>query len=517
MRGMSGVRERGTTLTPLGVSVLYEHPGTCERRAFAVRGDTYDELSTDDLGRPSLIRRRLPLAEWRTFPHAWWLQNGFEPSLVRQIPDEWTRGVQRFLALEGEGDASATGLGTKIERSDLVVVRATPPESWQELARAGAGVRFEYRDRADLKHLASFGSHLKEIVSGDGPLEKYKPVNDASLALVARATSLRWLDLRYRAEISDEGLSALRSLEHLEQLALPGPGPGGLGLRHLSCENTLKTLVRQFSGTSATVAEVRNCVRFRALERLTLHLNQPTPRAVEELRAATKLRHLWLWVTGPLRAVDALSSLSLLEDLVLSADGIEGELAPALATLKKLTSLRIHGAVTDAVAEAVCSAKKLRFVHMGESAKPGARAQVLTDAALRALSRSKTIHGLHLRGRFTDVGLRELARLKKLGALSIGGAFTTEGFAPLAALESLRHLEVSSPSEGTAKGIALLKSGGHLTSLRVSHPRGDAARILKRAFGKHLVEYEEFGTRGLQWRDPQLERPFRRIQRSLLC
>ena len=426
MRGMSGVRERGTP----GV-VLYEHPGTCERRAFAVQGDTYDELSTDDLGRPSLIRRRLPLAEWRTYPHSWWIQNGFEPSLVRQLPDEWTRGVQRFLALEG--DASATGLGTKIERSDLVVVRATPPESWQELARAGAGVRFEYHDRADLKHLASFGSHLKEIVSGDGPLEKYKPVNDASLALVARATSLRSLDLRYRAEISDEGLSALRSLEHLEQLALPGPGPRGLGLRHLSCENTLKTLVRQFSGTSATVAEVRNCVRFRALERLTLHLNQPEPRAVEELRAATKLRHLWLWVTGPLRAVDALRSLPLLDDLVLSADGIEGELAPTLATLKKLTSLRIHSAVTDAVAEAVCSAKKLRFVHMGESPKPGARAQVLTDAALRAVSLSKNIHGLHLRGRFTDVGLRELARLKKLGALSIGGAFTTEGFAPLAA------------------------------------------------------------------------------------
>jgi len=330
-------------------------------------------------------------------------------------------------------------------------------------------------------------------------------ITDASLAHLANVPQLEYLNLHH-TNITDAGIKHLRPLKSLKELHLQvnsGPNIPWLGLATADVLAELKRLERvdlsivakpdqfleKISGLEnlrslglggisdtgfITDAGVKQVVKFKNLERLTLGETELTDAAADSLAqlsnlesltlgssnrtavrmteegiakftALKKLRYLSLmcnqkrgkltfsgasrlnglpqldelWYFGLLPRPDEkpldFSNLPQIEKVNIS--GLRGKDLAGLANCTKLRWLSVgfpNGDVTDADLTYLAKFPLMERLTISSSGSG------VTDAGLVHLQGMTHLHDLSIRGNITDAGLRQIETLKSLGTLSLG-------------------------------------------------------------------------------------------------
>ena len=267
--------------------------------------------------------------------------------------------------------------------------------------------------------------------------------------------SRHWFDSLTELQLfdaSDADIPRLKGLEHLERLALGGPGLTDRGLHQLASLEQLKSL-ELHDLPSISDEGLDRLPDLKHLEELWLGDFAIRDAGFEQLRRMPQLRKLFLYQTSITDAgFAAIEDLSELEELnMYYARNLTEASFHSLGRLKKLKSLTIGLRDTS-------------------------------DAAIAELKSLDALESLDLySGKASGVGFEKLESLASLRCLKFWGDTTDEGLESIARLSHLKQLECYGylvTDDGIAKLAALRELetfrfiGGSVTDASLEHLRG---------------------------------------------
>ncbi|TWU37855.1 Methicillin resistance mecR1 protein [Novipirellula aureliae] len=313
----------------------------------------------------------------------------------------------------------------------------------------------EKRDRllAELLAALKAAGVTNYKLNNDGQIDDLylgRLATDELLAMLQGQRSIRRLNLE-TANVSEDALSVLGSLDRLEYLSLYETGLTDAGLAHIASNTRLKELV--LHGNNITDAGLRHLRGMQELRKLSIN-NTLSVKSNMQI-GDEGMKHL-----GQLRSLELLD----LQKTDVTSKGLE-----QLADLPNVKMLLLAGAAIDDAARAPISRMRtlrnlgLRNTKVTDRGlqrllKEGPPLERLslqsdntTDTALAAIGEKASLTSLELTGRrFTDDGLANLANLQQLERIDLTGMsihpmapglqFTHRGLMHFAKLQNLRNL-----------------------------------------------------------------------------
>jgi hypothetical protein len=321
-----------------------------------------------------------------------------------------------------------------------------------------------------------------------------------SLLRLAQISSLRGIDLAWRADLRDEDIAFLEAMpwltalslsrcsqvtnrtierlrhhEQLERINLQWTDTGDDAIAALAGKRSLSRVLVGARLTDAGAARLRD---FPALA------EAGAGNAFLALSSARALTDDALAAIGSLNGVVAL-------DLHMSAFGSPHYTAAGVSHLRRMASLQelnFHGAIaTDEVLATIAAIPRLRWLHCQDP--------VSGDDGFVALGRCTTLENLASRvcTRMTDRGFAAIARLPRLQALGLGGTRVSDAaMAHLADAPALVDLGPIMFGDAAFEHIAKIPRLERLTNM-YNRSTGDVATRYLRAHPT-LVDYGAFGT-----------------------
>jgi beta-lactamase regulating signal transducer with metallopeptidase domain/Leucine-rich repeat (LRR) protein len=306
------------------------------------------------------------------------------------------------------------------------------------------------------------------LLSNMNKLERFGVPNNLTnggLGAIVKIQSIKgiYFSLQHPHRLNEKGISLLKQLPHLEELALVGKGLTDQGLSHLSGLTSLHYLwlnggrfspagfeyIAAIPNLKIAKIYTENCgdegvqklAQNTKLERLSLHwLNDITDQGIYYISQMPGLKMLDVGSANLTdRALEYLEHATTLEQLDL----------PSVRYIQK--NKPPVDAFSDEGVAHLSALKNLKILHVSASSR-----SPLTDLSLSAISKISGLEELTIGGTgFTDAGMKELSKLKNLKEIVLAGApqITDEGLAQLSLAYNLENFTWMGNSKVTFAGL----------------------------------------------------------------